>query len=275
MTGWLEIHRGDAPLVVAFPHTGTVIPPDIEAGLISPWLARKDADWWVEQLYAFAQDLGATTVRTTMSRTVIDVNRDPSGASLYPAQATTALCPVDSFDGDPLYRDGYLPDDAEIERRKALWFEPYHQALRGELDRLRARHRRVVLYDAHAIRGRIPRLFDGDLPDLNLGTNGGTTCAPALQGALEAVCASGGFSWVANGRFKGGWTTRHYGDPAGGYHAVQMELACRAYLPEPAEADELNWPPAYDPVHAAPLRAVLHQILETALCFARSNEERP
>ena len=275
MTDWLDIHRGDAPLLLAFPHTGTDIPADIERGLISPWLARKDADWWVDELYDFAHALGATTIRTRISRTVIDVNRDPSGASLYPGQATTGLCPVDSFDGEPLYREGHAPDQAEIDRRKAAWFLPYHQAVRDELDRLRLRHPAVILYDAHAIRGHIPRLFDGDLPDLNLGTNEGATCAPALQRALETACAASGFSWVANGRFKGGWTTRHYGDPQRGIHAVQMELACRAYLREPAAPSPDNWPTPFDPSHAAPLRAVLQDLLQMALSFAQSNRERP
>ena len=275
MTDWLEIHRGKAPLLVAFPHTGTEIPADIEAGLVSSWRARKDADWWVEQLYAFARDMGATTIRTRMSRTVIDVNRDPSGVSLYPGRATTGLCPLETFDGEPLYRDGQTPDAKEIELRKAIWFEPFHEAVRGELDRLRAGHAHVVLYDAHAIRSSVPRLFEGDLPALNLGTNGGSSCAPRLQQAIEAICADSGFSWVSNGRFKGGWTTRHYGDPAAGFHAVQMELACRAYLREPTEVSEGNWPPGYDASHAAPLRAVLRHILETALSFTDPAKRDP
>jgi N-formylglutamate deformylase len=107
---WLSVFRGEAPLVVSLPHTGTEIPPAFEAGLASDWLARKDADWWIDRLYDFAGDLGATVIRTAISRTVIDVNRDPSGASLYPGQATTELCPTTTFDGEPLYRPGEEPD---------------------------------------------------------------------------------------------------------------------------------------------------------------------
>jgi N-formylglutamate deformylase len=193
MLNWLQITQGQAPLIISLPHTGTDIPPDIEADLTSPWLARKDADWWVDRLYAFAEDMGATIVRTAISRTVIDVNRDPSGASLYPGQTTTTLCPTTTFDGEPLYRDGG-PDAAEIERRRTLYFEPYHAALRAEIDRLRAIHPTVVLYEAHSIRSHVPRLFDGELAQFNLGTNSGQSCADALTAAVEAACDASGRS---------------------------------------------------------------------------------
>jgi formiminoglutamase len=268
MTDWLHVHRGDAPLVVSFPHAGTELPDAIAARLISPWLARKDADWWIHRLYDFATDLGATTIRTTLSRTVIDVNRDPSGVSLYPGQATTSLCPTTTFDGEPLYRAGE-PDAAEIAQRRAIWFEPYHAALRAELDRLRAAHGKVVLYEAHSIRSVIPRLFEGRLPNFNIGTNSGASCDPALAAAIEAACAATSFSHVANGRFKGGWTTRHYGQPGAGVHAVQMELACRGYMDEPdGLLTSLTWPTPYDPARAAPMRAALTQILQACLDFA-------
>ena len=266
---WLEVERGDAPLVVAFPHTGTDIPADIEAKLVSPWLARKDADWYVDQLYGFARSLGATTIRTAISRSVIDVNRDPSGASLYPGQATTDLCPTTSFDGEPLYISGAEPDTAEINRRRAVWFTPYHVAIEDELTRLKARHGTVVLYDAHSIRSVVPRLFEGELPHFNIGTNRGATCHPDLTAAVEQACGSD-FSHVTNGRFVGGWTTRHYGRPEMGFHAVQMELACRGYLDEPAATNEKTWPVAYDPARAAQLRDRLEAILSACITFALS-----
>ena len=267
---WLDIRRGDAPLVVAFPHTGTELPGGLEPRFASPWLARKDADWWIDRLYDFAHGLGATTVRTTMSRSVIDVNRDPSGASLYPGKATTELCPTTTFDGEPLYPPGAAPDAGEIALRRDTWFAPYHRAIGDELERLRRAHDQVVLYDAHAIRSRIPRLFEGELPHLNIGTFGGASCAPALAQAVAAA-ASGPFSFVVDGRFKGGWTTRRYGAPATGVHAIQMELACRGYMDEPATPpSEASWPSAYDPQRAAPLRAVLTDILNAALAFARA-----
>lgn len=252
---WLEIRRGDAPLIVSFPHTGTDIPPDIEAQLTSPWMARKDADWWIHHLYDFAQDLGATTVRTAISRSVIDVNRDPSGASLYPGQATTELCPTTTFDGEALYRGGQ-PNEAEIARRRAAYFEPYHVALAQEIERLRRTHETVVLYEAHSIRSRIPRLFEGELPNFNLGTNSGASCSAGLVAAVEAACTRPGFTQVTDGRFKGGWTTRHYGRPETGVHAIQMELAQVSHLATEVPPFDL------DEAKAAKLRIPLKDILQ-------------
>jgi N-formylglutamate deformylase len=266
---WLSLVRGDAPLLVSLPHTGLELGP-IESRLRSPWLARKDADWHIDRLYDFGRDLGATVVRTAMSRTLIDVNRDPSGASLYPGQATTELCPVTTFDGEPLYREGEAPSSEEIAERRAIWFDPYHAALAQEIARLRGRHDRVVLYDCHSIRSAIPRLFEGELPVFNLGTNGGVSADPALADAVTRIMTSGGQSSIVNGRFKGGWVTRAYGDPACGVHALQMELACRAYMREPAEVGPDNWPTPYDPEFAAPMRRILTTILQTALGWARA-----
>ena len=264
MTAFVHLHRGDAPLIVAMPHTGTDL-AGLDGQFFSPWHARRDADWHIDKLYAFAADLGATIVRTAISRSVIDANRDPSGASLYPGQATTELCPTITFDGEPLYADA-TPDEAEIARRRAAFFDPYHAAIAAEIARLRARHARLVLYDAHSIRSRIPRLFDGELPQFNIGTNGDVTCDPALTAAVSATCTA---DQVVNGRFKGGWTTRHYGQPANGVHAIQMELAIRGYAPEPPAPDEANWPPAFDPAYAAPLAATLRNVLNACLDFAQ------
>ncbi|ALL12794.1 N-formylglutamate deformylase [Caulobacter henricii] len=267
---WLTVDPGEAPLVVSLPHTGVEIPDDIAANLVSPWLARKDADWWVDRLYDFAHDLGATVIRTAISRTVIDVNRDPSGASLYPGQTTTELCPTTTFDGEPLYRDGMAPDAAEIDRRRVAFFDPYHAALTAEIARLRESHRRVVLYEAHSIRSLVPRLFDGQLPQFNLGTNSGGSCDLVLTTAVEAACDGSGHSRVTNGRFKGGWTTRRYGQPALGVHAIQMELACRGYMDDPATPPTPDtWPSPYRPDQAAPLRAVLSEVLSACMAFAR------
>lgn len=269
---WLEVHRGDAPLLLCFPHSGTTISGDLEADFVSPWLARKDADWWIDRLYAFARDLGATTVRTDMSRSVIDCNRDPSGASLYPGQATTELCPTSSFDGELLYR-GSPPDEAEIARRRARYFEPYHAAIASEIERLRSAHEQIVLYDAHSIRSHVPRLFEGELPQFNIGTNDGRTCDPALAKAVENICRDSGESHVLNGRFKGGWTTRHYGLLQQGVHAIQMELAIRGYHPEPEALTSENWPGTFDPGFAAPLMLTLSEILKACIAFASSQKD--
>jgi N-formylglutamate deformylase len=143
--------------------------------------------------------------------------------------------------------------------------------LQVELDRLRATHRKVVLYEAHSIRSVVPRLFEGELPNFNIGTNSGASCDPALTMAVEQACDASAFSRVTNGRFKGGWTTRRYGQPSAGIHALQMELACRGYMDEPTETPTAaTWPAGYDPHRAAPMRAALTQVLEAALAFARS-----
>jgi formiminoglutamase len=275
MADFVEVTRGSAPLVVSIPHTGTDIPPEIEADLVSRWLARKDTDWRIERLYDFAGALGATVIRTAISRTVVDVNRDPSGASLYPGRATTGLCPIETFDGEPLYLPRRVPDATEIDRRRRLYFEPYHAALAGELARLRLAHDRIVLYDCHSIRSVVPRLFEGELPQMNIGTNSRASCDRALQQAIESLCAASPFSWISDGRFKGGWITRHYGRPEGGVHAVQMELACRSYLLEPIPlVDEMNWPVRYDAAVAEPLRGLLRRILKICINFARPPSKR-
>jgi formiminoglutamase len=269
MSAWLQVRRGAAPLIVSIPHAGTEIPPHLEGRFASPWRTVRDADWWVDRLYAFAASLGATVIATALSRSVIDVNRDPSGASLYPGRATTELCPITTFDGEPLYREGHAPDAAEIAIRRNLWFEPYHGALAAEIARLRAAHPAVVVYDAHSIRSRVPRLFDGELPQFNIGTNSGASCAPELTSAVEAAVASSNLTRATDGRFKGGWITRSLGAPHAGVHAIQMELACRGYMAEPQGApEEANWPAPFDPAGAAPMIATLTGVLQACLAFA-------
>jgi N-formylglutamate deformylase len=260
MTDWLSVTRGSAPLIVSVPHTGTELPADV-TGLRSRADALHDADYHVDRLYAFAEDIGATVIRTAISRTAIDVNRDPSGASLYPGQATTGLCPETTFAGVPLYHPGREPHAAEIARRRRTYWDPYHEAIAAELARLRAMHSRVLLYDAHSIRSRVPRLFDGELPQFNIGTFDGASCDVALTDAVAAACDQ--TSLVINGRFKGGWITRHYGNPAHEVHTIQMELAMRGYVDESGP-----WAPAWDAARAAPLVQRLREALAAALAFA-------
>jgi len=251
----IEVTRGQSPLVLGLPHTGTDIPADDLTRLNETGRALADTDWHIDRLYA-GLIADVTTVRTPVHRYVIDVNRDPSGASLYPGQNTTGLCPLTDFDGRPIYRPGQEPGPEEVERRRAAYHAPYHAALAGEIDRVRALHGFAVLYDCHSIRSRIPYLFDGTLPDFNIGTNSGTTCAPGIETAVVQTCeAASGYTTVLNGRFKGGWTTRHYGRPDGGVHAVQMELAQSTYM--------LEAPPwAYDAARAGRLRVHLKTLLD-------------
>jgi N-formylglutamate deformylase len=261
---WLVVERRDAPLIVSIPHAGTDL-LRFEPAFVDPWLARKDADWRLDELYDFVAPLGATMVRTQLSRSIVDVNRDPSGASLYPGQATTELVPTTSFDGEPLYRPGRAPDAAEIAERRSLYFDPYHAALGEEIARLRQKHKRVTLFDAHSIRSDIPRLFDGELPVFNLGTNSGASCDPRLRERVGAVLAASGRTSIVDGRFKGGWITRAYGKPGEGVEALQLELACRAYMHEPDHPTPENWPTPIDQRRAAPTRATIKRVIEAIL----------
>ncbi|MGB7317050.1 MAG: N-formylglutamate deformylase [Planktotalea sp.] len=252
----LEITRGNSPLVLGLPHTGTHIPEGILEGLNETGRAISDTDWHIHTLYEGLVE-GVSSVRTPIHRYVIDTNRDPSGESLYPGQNTTGLCPLTDFDGLSLYRDGQEPDAAEIERRRIAYHAPYHAALQAELDRVRAIHGFAILYDCHSIRSNIPFLFDGTLPDFNIGTNLGTTCAPEIESAVVGICQDAkAYSTILNGRFKGGWTTRHYGQPANGQHAIQMEIAQANYMGE-----EPPW--IYVDECANRLRGHLKIILET------------
>jgi N-formylglutamate amidohydrolase len=257
---WLHLHEGEAPLLVSLPHTGTLLPEPYAERFVSRERALRDTDWWIDRLYDFAAGLGATVLRTAVSRSIVDVNRDPSGASLYPGQATTELCPTTTFDGRPLYRDGAEPDAEEVGRRKMAYHAPYHDELARQVVRLRERHARIVVYDCHSIRSAIPRLFPGELPHFNVGTNGGRSCDGAVTALVERICDASAFSRVTDGRFKGGWITRSLGRPEAGVHAVQMELACRGYMDE----SEDDVPAPFDEARAAPMRAVLVPLL-TAL----------
>ena len=244
---------GTSPIVLAQPHSGTFVPESIAANLTERGKMLADTDWHIPQLYEGLVP-NATVVRAEFNRYVIDANRPPDGASLYPGQNTTGLVPLVDFENRPLWHEE--PDEAEIARRREAFHAPYHTALRAELDRVSAAHGFAVLYDCHSIQSRLPFLFEGMLPDLNIGTNGGQTCAPAIERAVAEACANGPYSYVVNGRFRGGWTTRHYGEPSRGIHAVQMEIAQSTYL----EAEEA--PFAYAPDKAADLRDTLAQVFD-------------
>jgi N-formylglutamate deformylase len=269
---WVIIERREAPLIISISHAGTDL-LGFEPTFVDPWLARKDADWRLDELYDFVAPLRATLLRTRLSRSIIDVNRDPSGASLYPGQATTELCPATTFDGEPLYRPSRAVDVAEICERRRLYFDPYHAALAGEIARLRQKHKRVALFDAHSIRSIIPRLFDGELPVFNLGTNSGASCDPRLREMVGAVLAASGQTSVVDGRFKGGLITRAYGKPVEGVEALQLELACRAYMQEPERPGPENWPTPIDEKRAAPTRATLKRVLEAILSEVATQED--
>jgi N-formylglutamate amidohydrolase len=249
------LQQGDSPLVIDVPHAGTFVPPDIAARLTAAARAVPDTDWHVEKLYAFAPAAGATLLVATHSRIAADLNRDPSGAVLYAGADNTELCPTRTFDNDAIYRDGGVPGAQEIAARRAAYFDPYHAALAEEIERVRARHGYAILLDGHSIRSHVSRFFAGRLPDLNLGTADGASCAPDLQQvAASVIKGAAGCTHVVNGRFKGGYVTRTYGRPAQRVHALQLEIAQCAYMDE---APPYRW----DAARAAPLGAVLERLL--------------
>jgi N-formylglutamate deformylase len=254
---------GSIPIVVSMPHAGTDIPDDVAARMAPCALAMADTDWHLPELYGFAADIGASTISARWSRYVIDLNRPPEDTNLYPGLDTTGLCPVDTFGREPLYRDGQAPSRLEVAARLARYWRPYHQQLRAELDRLLALHGSVVLWDAHSIASKVPRFFDGRLPDLNFGTAGGVSCAPALADAVIGPArASGNFGIAVDGRFKGGYITRHYGQPAAGVHAIQLEMCQCLYMNESAPFD-------YRPELAAEVQPLLRRMLKAAADWAR------
>jgi N-formylglutamate deformylase len=254
-----SLRRGRAPLLISVPHDGAYLPPDLAARMTPEARQAPDTDWWMSKLYGpIAEALDASLIVPTHSRYVVDLNRPPDDVSLYPGQNTTGLCPAVRFSGDPVYLDGQGPDGDEIAKRVEAYWRPYHEALSAELARLRGRHGRVLLWEGHSIASTVPFLFEGELPELNVGTAAGASCHHRTEAALRGVLdAQSRFSWVLNGRFKGGYITRHYGRPSEGVEAVQLETAQRAYMDEPAGG--------FDPARAAPLQAQVRALIEAAL----------
>lgn len=257
------IVEGTGPVILGMPHIATWLPEDVAAALNETGRALADTDWHIDRLYDGLLP-SATIVQATAHRYVIDVNRDPAGTSLYPGQNTTGLIPQTDFDGRPIW--DCAPDEKALGFRRLNHHMPYHMALAVHIARLRERHDHVILFDCHSIRSEIPHLFEGRLPDLNIGTNGGETCAPAVEAVVVAAAAASDYSHVLNGRFRGGWTTRHYGKPAQGVHAIQMEIAQATYL----EAEAPPW--TFAPAKAAPLRTLLGEILARLEALALAGE---
>lgn len=260
MSDAYSFYEGTAPLLISVPHDGRQVPASLQARMTKEGRALPDTDWHVARLYDFARELGAHLLVANYSRYVIDLNRPASDESLYPGQLATGLCPLQTFAGEDIYRTGKLTAH-EIADRVAAYWQPYHDRIRDTLDAMHARHGYAVIWDAHSIASRVPRLFDGELPALNVGTFNGRSCAKPLESALFAVARCSAYSAVLNGRFRGGYITRHYGDPARDVHAVQLEIAQRVYM------DELTT--AFDAGKADRLRGTLQAMLETILDYAR------
>ena len=260
-----KFRQGESPLIVSMPHCGTYLPPALEARMSVAALALPDTDWHMPQLYDFLDAMGATVLEATHSRYFIDLNRDPTGKSLYPDTDVTELCPTTTFDRDPIYKPGQNPSDAEVqERLEAVW-TPYHDKLASELDAIRQKHGIALLWDAHSIRSQVPRFFEGRLPDLNFGTAGGASADEKLVSLLTSVARDAeehlGFTQVLNGRFKGGYITRYHGRPRTGIHAIQLELSQATYMDETP-------PYTFKEDLAAKIRPVLAGLLQSILAWA-------
>ena len=255
----LTLQRGSTPLLISLPHVGTGIPEALKPLLIERALQVEDTDWHLEPLYTFARELGAGMLVPHHSRYVVDLNRPPENTPMYAGTNNTELCPTRFFTGEPLYRAPFADEADEIARRRETWWHPYHEALDAELARLKREHGHAVLWDGHSIKSELPWLFEGRLPDLNLGTAGGTSCAASLRRALTRVLDDqDAFSHVTDGRFKGGHITRHYGRPWQGIHAVQLEMCWSCYMAEQP-------PYVIDPARAARLQPVLRALLQAVL----------
>jgi N-formylglutamate deformylase len=253
------LYPGSRPLLVSMPHVGTLIPPDMQPRYVERALQVEDTDWHLEALYDFVRASGASLLVPRHSRYVIDLNRPSENTPMYAGANNTELCPTRFFTGEALYREGMAPDDAEIARRISTYWQPYRSALEGELTRIRQLHGHAVLFDAHSIHSEVPWLFEGRLPDLNLGTVNGSSAAASLREALAQVLASQStYSQVVDGRFKGGHITRHYGRPAQGWHAIQLEMCWSTYMAE-------HPPYVLDETRARRVRPLLQQLLQTMM----------
>ena len=257
-----HLHLGTTPLLISMPHVGTAIPADMAEHMTPAAALRQDTDWHLRDLYDFAAGQGASVLAAHWSRYVVDLNRPPDDTSLYAGKVSTGLCPLLSFSGAPLYQAGAEPDAAEVALRTERYWQPYHRALQGEVARLLAHHGRVVLWEAHSIASEVPRLFEGRLPDLNFGTADGSSCDPTLAAVLAGLARDQSrFSVVVDGRFKGGYITRHYGQPQAGVHAIQLELCQCLYMDE-------HLPFAFQAQRARPLQVLLRILTAGAIGWA-------
>lgn len=263
-----SLHSGSAALLVSMPHIGTDIPSALRSAYVPRAMAFEDTDWHLERLYDFLDELRASVLRPLHSRYVIDLNRPPDDAPMYPGASNTELCPTRFFAGDPLYQAGGEPTAEERARRRDAYWLPYHAALQAELDRIKSIHGYALLWDAHSIRSQIPWLFEGTLPGLNIGTAGGASADASIARALDQVCAGhAAVSHVINGRFKGGYITRHYGQPQQRVHAVQLEMCQNLYMQE--------CPPfAYDEPKALAIQPLLQALLQSALAACAALYEK-
>lgn len=253
-----NVKEGAGPLIISIPHVGTCVPDDIKAQMTKAALIFSDTDWHVDRLYQdFAKAHDVTIIAANYSRYVVDLNRPLDDKPLYPGQTKISLCPDKTFDGQDIYKDGKAPDDKEIAERVKKYWKPYHDELEKQIERVKEQNGYAIVYDAHSICSKVPRLFEGTLPDLNLGTAGGNSCSKGMAQAAFDAAQKSLYSAVLDGRFVGGYITRHYGDPANNIHALQMELAQSIYM------DENSF--TYDEVKARRLKQILGDVLQAVM----------
>lgn len=245
---------GEGPLLVSNPHSGTFIPDNIKARMTPEGQAVPDTDWHVDQLYGFLSEQNVPTITATHSRYVVDLNRAVDDHSLYPGQFTTGLFPEVTFDGEAIYKQGNGVSDKEKHQRIEAYWRPYHDMLLEQLEKIKGEYGYALLWDAHSIKSEVPVFFAGRLPDLNFGTNGGKSCALDVEETFAPLLQTfPAYSHVFNGRFKGGFITRHYGRPDEGIHAIQLELSQTTYLDEAANS--------YDEKKAQRLAGLLEKLV--------------
>ncbi len=249
-----DFHEGSTPLLISIPHDGRLLAPGQAERMSDDGRALPDTDWHVRELYAFAAGLGASIIAANYSRYVVDLNRPSSDEALYENALATGVCPHRTFAGKSIYRDGEAPQDAEKRTRIANYWQPYHDKISSTLEDIRERFDFALLWDAHSIAREVPLLFKGILPDLNIGTDDDRSCAPHITAAVASVAEASPYSSVTNGRFRGGYITRHYGRPGSGIHAMQLELTQCNYM------DEKNL--GYDAARAARLVETITNMLE-------------
>jgi len=263
-----RLTRARSPLLISVPHAGTEVPGEL-LKRFSTWARQlPDTDWYVDRLYSWAPSAGAGLIAAPASRFVIDLNRPPDDAPLYDFSGTglsIGLVPTTTFAGRPVYRPGCEPDPLEADGRLERFWNPYHRCLVAELSRIRDRYGHAVLLDAHSIRSEVPSLFDGLLPDLNLGSNGGRSAATSLVTSVGGLLGEAGFTLVVDGRFKGGYITRHYGSPECHVHALQLEMAQSAYMNED--------PPQWRDALARPMQDVLRGLVQELIEWKPARDE--
>ena len=260
MTNGYSFHAGGVPLLVSVPHDGRQLPDDIARQMTDTGRSLPDTDWHVARLYSFAKEFGASMIIANYSRYVVDLNRPADDAAMYEGQLVTGLCPTRTFSGKDIYADKVTIDTDDRVRR---YWRPYHDEIKKTLEGLRESHGYALLWDAHSIASRVPTLFEGELPVLNFGTWDGRSCSNAMSDALLRAAAENPYDAVLNARFKGGHITRHYGKLEENVHAVQLELAQRAYMDEATAS--------YDDAKASQLRDTLWRLFESFTKTASNN----